>query len=488
VVWVAGLVALAVVAAGVLVLGDTAQAGEVILEPAAAAGSDPFFESIATSVIEVDAGGVDAVEGGDGSVESVSGDAPGLYGGTRDDRVCDVGALVAFLEENRAKAEAFAGVLGISTGDIAEYLGGLTPVLLREDTRVTNHGFRDGAATPRHSVLQAGTAVLVDARGVPRVRCACGNPLTEPAPTASAPAYQGDKWAAFDPARVVAVAPASPVASFTLVDVATADTYDQPTGSPVGGGLTVDDLLSIEVPHFCEGVTDEQLVRLVDGTYECGVGYHVSILGAGENDTGELQAVVGDLTGDGANEGVISTSNQRGQAGNPLVFAYVYSSEGELLAGPDDYDLPGRPTEVRIVDGILELSGREFGECNACPLGPPFTVRYRLDGDRLVDPGAVPTGSGDDLADVRETVQRYLDVTDFGCPTELSDRSAFISDVDPTWAHTGWFDPRPTPQCQGGTIAVHKTASGWAVSEGFGKCPAAVDREFRDRVGPNAGC
>ncbi|MGH3907098.1 MAG: DUF6777 domain-containing protein, partial [Pseudonocardiaceae bacterium] len=42
------------------------------------------------------------------------------------------------------------------------------------DTRVTNHGYRDGKATDRQAVLQAGTAVLVDEKGRPRVKCGCG--------------------------------------------------------------------------------------------------------------------------------------------------------------------------------------------------------------------------------------------------------------------------------------------------------------------------
>ncbi|PZT71125.1 hypothetical protein DN402_02310 [Streptomyces sp. SW4] len=50
--------------------------------------------------------------------------------------------------------------------------------MLRADTRVTGHGLRGGRPVGGQAVLQAGTAVLVDDRGVPRVRCAGGNPLT----------------------------------------------------------------------------------------------------------------------------------------------------------------------------------------------------------------------------------------------------------------------------------------------------------------------
>ena len=45
---------------------------------------------------------------------------------------------------------------------------------------MTNHSFVDGRAVAFQSILQAGTAVLVDKDGVPVARCRCGNPLLEP--------------------------------------------------------------------------------------------------------------------------------------------------------------------------------------------------------------------------------------------------------------------------------------------------------------------
>jgi hypothetical protein len=44
-------------------------------------------------------------------------------------------------------------------------------VLLRSDTVVTNHGFANGCSTTIPAVLQAGTAVLVDDKGVPVTKC-----------------------------------------------------------------------------------------------------------------------------------------------------------------------------------------------------------------------------------------------------------------------------------------------------------------------------
>ena len=104
----------------------------------------------------------------------------GLYGGSGDSHVCDPQQLIAFLQQHPDKASAWASILGISPSGIANYVNSLTPVVLTVDTLVTNHGFRNGRATTLQSVLQAGTAVMVDATGTPRVKCNCGNPLTPP--------------------------------------------------------------------------------------------------------------------------------------------------------------------------------------------------------------------------------------------------------------------------------------------------------------------
>ncbi len=91
------------------------------------------------------------------------------------------------------------------------------------DTRVTNHGYRDGAATSYQAVLQAGTAVLVDNHGVPRVRCACGNPLTPPVAQQTTPKRTGDTWSSYRPQNVVVVTPAPRIINiFVIYDPTTA--------------------------------------------------------------------------------------------------------------------------------------------------------------------------------------------------------------------------------------------------------------------------
>ncbi|MFD9676104.1 DUF6777 domain-containing protein, partial [Streptomyces sp. NPDC059981] len=214
----AAVVALAAVAALGVVLtrpggeGSTQKAAaEVFLQPAAEPGRDPFTESTAARQNLPPPQGRSPAPTPTGTgpsvTRSVSGAAPGLYGGTKDLASCDVERQIRALSAQPAKNAAFAAALGIAPASVPGHLRALTPVQLRTDTRVTNHGFRDGRATPYQAVLQAGTAVLVDDRGVPRVRCACGNPLGAPVALPADPKRSGQPWPAYRPSQVVVIAP-----------------------------------------------------------------------------------------------------------------------------------------------------------------------------------------------------------------------------------------------------------------------------------------
>ncbi|MEU9302522.1 DUF6777 domain-containing protein [Streptomyces sp. NPDC048269] len=211
---VTALVAVAAAVALALVLtrpsGTPGQGSEVFLQPAGSAGQDPFTESTARtqSVQEPQPAPSSAAPAtATTATRSVSGAQPGLYGGTQDLASCDVEKQIKVLAAAPVKNSAFASALGIQPGDVDGYLRSLTPVDLRLDTRVTNHGYKDGAATGYQAVLQAGTAVLVDDRGVPRVRCACGNPLGQPVPLKPGSKRYGQPWAAYRPQNVVVIAP-----------------------------------------------------------------------------------------------------------------------------------------------------------------------------------------------------------------------------------------------------------------------------------------
>jgi hypothetical protein len=164
----------------------------------------------------------------------MKGDAPGLYGGTRKASSCDKDALVAFLQADTENADAWAKALRIRSAEIPSFVADLTPAVLRVDTLVTNHGYRNGTATAIPAVLQAGIAVLVDRKGVPVVKCNCGNPLTPPDeeidPKKSN--YRGASWPQFNGGKVTVIeTPGKELESLTLVDSETETAFERPTGS-----------------------------------------------------------------------------------------------------------------------------------------------------------------------------------------------------------------------------------------------------------------
>lgn len=162
------------------------------------------------------------------------GDSPGLYGGTRQASTCDQQKLIAFLQANPDKARAWAGIQGIPVSDIPRYVSRLTPVLLRTDTLVTNHGYHNGKATSAPAVLQAGMGVLVNGYGVPAVKCNCGNPLTQSAKkiaTGNA-SYTGRSWPGFEKRNVTRIQPRDagkgPITTFVLVDPGATMGFERP--------------------------------------------------------------------------------------------------------------------------------------------------------------------------------------------------------------------------------------------------------------------
>ncbi|UXX96864.1 hypothetical protein N7U49_43350 [Streptomyces sp. AD2-2] len=196
---------------------NTASKGEVFLQAADKTGPDPFTKSSATENSAPPVSASPAASEPANAVRGVDGGAPGLYGGTQNVSACDVEQQIKALQAAPAKNTAFASVAGVQPAGVPAYLRSLTPVQLRMDTRVTNHGYRDGAATSYQAVLQAGTAVLVDNHGVPRVRCACGNPLTPPVAQQTTPKRTGDTWSSYRPQNVVVVTPAPRIINIFVI-------------------------------------------------------------------------------------------------------------------------------------------------------------------------------------------------------------------------------------------------------------------------------
>ncbi len=219
--------------------GGSVAGGEVFLETAGSSGPDPYTESTARETSPAATASPTTPQSVQPSVSptrtnvtrAMDGAEPGLYGGTRKVASCNVEKQISALTAQQDKNKAFASVLDIAPTGVPAYLRSLTPVQLRLDTRVTNHGYRNGAATPYQSVLQAGTAVLVDDRGVPRVRCACGNPLRPPVALRGTPKRKGSPWPGYRAANVVTVAPApEPVKEFVMYDPESGEWFARDTG------------------------------------------------------------------------------------------------------------------------------------------------------------------------------------------------------------------------------------------------------------------
>jgi hypothetical protein len=174
------------------------------------------------------------------------GDSPGLYGGTRQAASCDPARLVAFLRADPDKAAAWAKVHKIPTADIPRFVSRLTPVLLRVDTLVVNHGYKNGEPTRMTAVLQAGMGVLVNEYGTPVVKCNCGNPLGRPDRKVSPgnAKYTGSSWPGFTKRKVTRIRPKRVVTSFVLVDPEATIGFQRPAATT--GGV---DGPPIEVPR-----------------------------------------------------------------------------------------------------------------------------------------------------------------------------------------------------------------------------------------------
>ncbi len=247
---------------------------DVLLEPIGEPGPDPFTTPVAPDpdeTLEVFAarGTPPPDESADPEAEierpdptaelvqrdthlEIDGATAGLYGGTLDTSSCDPDQLVEFLAENPDLGTAWADVHDITLDEIPEFVAELTPVNLGADTRVLNHGFDGEAAVPRHSVLQRGSAVLVDDRGVPRANCYCGNPLLESEPAAD-DVFTGESWDAFDERATLVVTPSEePIEMFTLTDVATGDPFDRPAATT--GDADQSFLEALAHPDFTPGV------------------------------------------------------------------------------------------------------------------------------------------------------------------------------------------------------------------------------------------
>ena len=245
--WLAGGgAAAAAVAAAVVFLGGTpAPPGppDLTLESAGATGAGAFTPDFRAGPTALS--GVSSLPAGVADTTAVSGSTEGVYRAVKGGSSCDRDGLAAFFTANRTTADqwvrAVAGDPDLTTSDafkavsattLPGYVTGLTPMLLRADTRVTEFSLTAGAVAAQQAVLQAGTAVLVDERGLPRLRCASGSPLAAPVRNAPTANRAGDPWPGFDVQAAVVMAPAANIIrQFGLVGPTGTTIFRRPAGS-----------------------------------------------------------------------------------------------------------------------------------------------------------------------------------------------------------------------------------------------------------------
>ncbi len=227
----------------------------VTLIAANSPAGEPFMTAHSAPTVSVSAAAVEAIRTAttglpvspDRGVRLVSGARAGLYGGTGDPTPCDAPTLANYLDAHRGRAQVWGAVQKLHPDEIPYYLNTLTPVVLTVDTWVTSYGYgADGHATQTQAVLQAGSAVMIDPAGVPRVRCAGAHPLTPPANVSFAElSAVGAPWPGYEPQSVVAVAysngpasfsdpaPTAPVGSFTLTDLGSGQPVSRTVGATI---------------------------------------------------------------------------------------------------------------------------------------------------------------------------------------------------------------------------------------------------------------
>lgn len=223
-------------------------------------GTESFMTAPAIPAVLVSPAAVQAIQTAttglavppDRGVRLVSGAHPGLYGATDGQMPCDAPGLANFLEAHGGRAKAWAQAESIRPEQIPFYLNTLTPVVLTVDTWVTSHGYgSDGMPTRYQAVLQAGTAVMIDPAGVPRLRCVGAHPLAPPDNVSfTTLASTGTPWPGYDPENVAAIAytkgpssfsdpvPTAPLGGFTLTDLASGQPVPRSVGATIDLGAT----------------------------------------------------------------------------------------------------------------------------------------------------------------------------------------------------------------------------------------------------------
>jgi hypothetical protein len=282
------------------------------------------------------------------ATQPLPGDRDGLYGGTLNNAECDREKMLTFLGTNPTQAGAFVEALNtdptlywigghpLTTADLPAYLRELTPVVLRLDTRVTNHGFDGTHPTTLQSVFQTGTAVFVDAHGIPRARCYCGNPLTAPTALGGEPKPVGTAWSGYNPGALAEVRLSSvTITNFVLVDIVTGQPFNRPAGTTGANDTPLSQPVSAPTTPTGQAPQPD-----IDGTYM----YHATSTGHGC-----ILNPMGDYTFTMTHQGNTLTMVAKGAS-----YTGPLNADGSFtLSGPDGITVQGVFATEGIRDGLV---------------------------------------------------------------------------------------------------------------------------------------
>jgi hypothetical protein len=227
-----------------------------------------------------------------------------------------------------------------------------------------------GTAVAFQSILQAGTAVLVDSTGRPVVRCRCGNPLAEPiyipeATCLKCPVDYVPPPPCDDYAKCYRRYPSPPSVRIFRPRPQTDDTFDEPppaqpvdttasaSFTPQVGGPT--DTYVLHVRGFDPGTTLAISLTRPDGASES---YSVTTNASGAADytfpnagpaiAGTYTAVISGGGEEATAQTTVQDTGSGGGGGNP---------PGPEVGGGTDCNNPQSQDEVELCGGTNQLDG-----------------------------------------------------------------------------------------------------------------------------------
>jgi hypothetical protein len=173
------------------------------------------------------------------------GTTAGTFGGSADGDVCDVDRLIDHVTADPSLARAFGAPFAVAATGASALIRELTPVVLLTDTAVTEYALRGDGVGSRQAILQRGTAVLVDAAGMPAVRCISGSPVRAPQTLPPDVVIEGEAWDGFDLSRVSRTPPGDRLVDrLVLVDVRTGLPVIRPIGADGRTGILAGSILA----------------------------------------------------------------------------------------------------------------------------------------------------------------------------------------------------------------------------------------------------